>query len=81
MRLSGLRTQHSSMSMWVRSLALLSGLRIRRCHKLQCGLQMQLGASVAVGVEMLEPWPGNFLGCRCGPEKKQCNKDTGAQRA
>jgi len=32
------------MRMWVWSLALLSGLRIRHCHELQCRSQMQLGS-------------------------------------
>ena len=34
----------------VPSLALLSGLRMWRCHKLQCRSQMQLGSAVAVAV-------------------------------
>ena len=34
----------------VRSLALLSGLRIQRCHELWCRLQMWLGSHVAVAV-------------------------------
>ena len=32
--------------MQVQSLASLSGLKIRRCHKLQCSLQMQLRSSI-----------------------------------
>ena len=32
------------------SLALLSGLRIQRCHVLRCRLQMWLGYGVAVAV-------------------------------
>ena len=32
----------------VRSLALFSGLRIRRCSELWCGLQMRLGSRVAL---------------------------------
>ena len=39
-----------SMRLWVRSLASLSGLRIRRCHELWCRLQKQLGSRVAVAV-------------------------------
>ena len=31
----------------VRSLALLSGLRIRRCHELWCGSQTRLGSRIA----------------------------------
>ena len=34
----------------VRSLTLLSGLRIQRCHELWCRPQMQLGSGVAVAV-------------------------------
>ena len=37
-----------SMRKWVRSLALLSGLRIRRCCELWCRLQMRLRPYVAV---------------------------------
>ena len=39
-----------SMRMQVQSLALLSGLRIQRCHKLWYRSQMQLGFGVAVVV-------------------------------
>ena len=39
-----------SMSMWVQSLASLSGLRIQHCCKLQCRSQMQLGSGVAVAL-------------------------------
>ena len=39
-----------SMRMQIRSLASLSGLRIRRYRKLQCRLQMRLGSGVAVAV-------------------------------
>ena len=34
----------------IRSLALLSGLRIRRCRELWCRSQMQLGSCVAVAL-------------------------------
>ena len=46
--LSGLRTQLMSMRMWVQSLALLSGLRIQCCHKLQYSLQVRPESAVAV---------------------------------
>ena len=36
--------------LWVRSLALLSGSRIRCCRELWCRLQTQLGSCVAVAV-------------------------------
>ena len=37
------------MSLQVRSLALLNGLRIWRCHELWCRLQMWLGSCIAYG--------------------------------
>ena len=42
--------QLRTMSLWVRSLASLSGLRIHHCHELWCSLQMRLGSRVAVAV-------------------------------
>ena len=42
--LSGLRTQLVSMRIWVRPQALLIGLRIQHCCKLQCRSQMWLGS-------------------------------------
>ena len=36
--------------MHVQSLALLSGLRIQRCHELWCRLQTRLGSRVAVAL-------------------------------
>ena len=42
--------KNSCMRILLQSLALLSGLRIQRHHKLQCELQMQLGSGVAVAV-------------------------------
>ena len=39
-----------TMKLWVWSLALLSGLRIRRCHELWCRSQMWLGHCTAVAV-------------------------------
>ena len=44
------RTQLVSMTVWVPSLALLSGLRIRHCRELWCRLQTQLGSRIAVAV-------------------------------
>ena len=38
---------------WVRSLALLSGLRIQRCHELWCRSQTWLGSRVAVALAAL----------------------------
>ena len=37
-----------SVRMWVRSLTLLSGLRIQHCHKLRHRLQMRLRSCVAM---------------------------------
>ena len=39
-----------TMGLRVRSLALLSGLRIWHCHELWCGLQTRFGFRVAVAV-------------------------------
>ena len=38
------------MRMQIQSLALLSGLRIRRCCELWCRLQVQVGSGIAVAV-------------------------------
>ena len=40
----------ASMSMWVGSLASLSGLRLWHCHELWYRFQMQLGSGIAVDV-------------------------------
>ena len=59
--LSGLRTQPVSRKMWVWSLASLSGLRIWRCHKLWCRLQMWLRSHITVALVRLAAaapiWP------------------------
>ena len=39
----------------VRSLALLSGLKIRRCHELRCRLQTRLGSCIAVAIALIGP--------------------------
>ena len=41
------------MRLWVRSLALLSGLRIRRCRELWCRLQTRLRSCVAEALARL----------------------------
>ena len=71
--LSGLRTR--IMRMRVRSLALLSGLRIQRRPKSQCGSQMWLRSGGAVAVAMgrqlglqFKPSLGTSVCCRCGCE-------------
>ena len=43
-------TENRELSLRVRSLALLSGLRIWHCHELWCGSQTRLGSRVAVAV-------------------------------
>ena len=48
--LGGLGTQLVSMRMEVRSLASLSGLRIRCCRELWCRSKTQLGSGLAVAV-------------------------------
>ena len=42
--------QLGTMKLWVRSLALLSGLRIQRCHELWCRPQTLLGSGIAVAL-------------------------------
>ena len=44
-----------TMSLWVRSLGLLSGLRIWHCHELWCRSQMRLGSGVAVASALIGP--------------------------
>ena len=44
--LSGFRTQLASMRTWVRSLALLSGLRIQHCHSFGVGVGCRCGSDV-----------------------------------
>ena len=83
-------TWHSRNESWlgtmrlrVRSLAFLSGLRIRHCHELWCMLQMPLGSHVAISVGrwlrlQLDPWPGN---CHMlGEQPKKQQKDTHKKR-
>ena len=44
------RIQLGTMGSCVRSLALISGLRIQHCHELWCRSQMQLKSDVAMAV-------------------------------
>ena len=64
------------MRTWVRSLALLGGLRIQCCHEPWCRSQMQLDSSVVVAVA------GSFssnstpsLGTHEAPPKKTKNNN------
>ena len=68
------------MRWWVRSLALLSGLRIQRCCELQCRSQTQLGSHVAVvqaisSSSNLTPSLGTSTCRRCGPKKQKRNNN------
>ena len=66
--------------MQVRSLALLSGLRIRHCHELWCRSQMQLRSHVAVAVALIQPlaWePPCALGVVLKSKKKKKKKMLG----
>ena len=76
MWLSGLRTQLVSMRTWVSSLASLSGLRIRWCHKLQRRLQMWFGSCVTMAqasscTSNLILSLGTSTCRRCSPKKKK----------
>ena len=69
------------MKMWVQSLAWLNGLRIQRCRKLQCRLQMWLRSGVAVAVASpgscssdLTPSLGTSIRCRCSPKQMKEKK-------
>ena len=71
-----------SMRMWVRTLALLSGLRIWHCHELWCRSQTWLGSHVAVVVALACSYRSNStssLGTsichRCGPKKSKKKKE------
>ena len=71
------RIQLGTVRLWVRSLALLSELRIQHCRELWCSPQTWLG----FGIVVAEVWAGGFssnspssLGTstclRCGPKNK-----------
>ena len=69
------------MRLRVRSVALLSGLRIQCCHELWRRLQTRLGSCIAVAVAEASgyssdetPSLGTSICHRCGP-KKQKEKD------
>ena len=75
------RTRLASMRMRVRSLASLSGLRIRHCPELWCRAQMQLGSAVTMASAWaggynsnLTPNLGTSVGHMCGPKKPKINK-------
>ena len=69
------------MRMQIQSLALLSGLGIRRCCELLCRLQTQLRSGVAVAVASgyssdLTPSLGTSICRRLGPKKDQKKKNS-----
>ena len=68
-------------SMWVQSLAPLSGLRIQHCRELCCRSQTWLGSCVAVALAQasgyssdLTPCLGNAICPGCGPKKAKKKK-------
>ena len=70
-----------SMRMRVQTLALLSGLRIWRCHELWCRSQMWLGSAGAVAVASSCSSDstlslGTSICCRLGPKKQKNKKQT-----
>ena len=75
--------QLGTMKLRVRSLALLSGSRIRCCRELWCRSQTQLGSVVAVTMVQASSYSSDSTPClgtsiylRCGPKKwKNKNKN------
>ena len=83
------RIQLGTVRLQVRSLALLSGLRIWHCHELWCRWQKWLGGGMAVAVAgcgqllpaavaLIRPSLGTSICHRCSPKKqnRQTNKQT-----
>ena len=66
--LSRLRNSLASMRTWVQSLALLSGLRIWYCHKLQCRSKMWLSSCIAVAVMQASSYISNLI-CSLGASR------------
>ena len=71
----------ASMSMQVQSLAVLGGLRIQCCHKLQCRSQMQIRSGVAAAVVLgssyssdSTPSLGTVMCCGCDPKRQKKKK-------
>ena len=76
------RTQLGSMRTRVRSLALLSGLRMWHCHELWCGSQTLVRSDIAMPVVSAGGYSsdmtlslGTSIYCRCSPKKKKEKKD------
>ena len=77
----GKRIRLGIMRLRVPSLASLSGLRIRHCHKLRCRSQIQLGSGIAVAVVQTRgyssdstPSLGTSIYRRCCPKKTKKKK-------
>ena len=71
------------MRLQVRSLALLSGLRIRHCRELWCGSQMQLGSRVVVALRCLAIRPLSWeppYATRAAQEKTKKKKENQPQQ-
>ena len=72
------RIQLGTMRLWVRSLASISGLRVRRCRELWCRSQTQLGSGIAVVAAKASsdqtPSLGTSICPRCNPKKKKKRK-------
>ena len=73
------RIRLGTIRLQVRSLALLSGLRIWCCHVLWCRFQMQLRSQVAIHVASSyssgsTPRLGISVCCRCEPKKEKKKK-------
>ena len=68
--------QLGAMRLWVRSLVLLSGLRIQCCHGLWCGSQMRLRSGVAVAAQAGSWTPSlrTSIYHGCSPKKKKGQK-------
>ena len=69
------------MRMWVRSLALITGLRIQCCHELWCNLRMWLRSCLAVAVAVAGSYSSDWIPslrtsiCHgCGPKRQQQQK-------
>ena len=73
-----------SLRMWVQSLALLSGLRIRHCHKQQMHTQIWCGCGCGVALAWEFPYAtGMALRKNCAVIPNSCSKEVlhGVQRA
>ena len=70
------------MRLWVGSLALLSGLKIRRYHELWCRLQTRPGSGISIAMVQADscnsdstPSLGTYICYRYGPKKQKKKKE------